>query len=292
MINFSGTQINTVRGDVIIQGLTPSLSGIDPPIHLNLNPKLEAHLQEQFNYYERENIAVKTPQLLLMLLRYENCNILKVFNSLQIGTNRRYGDFLLTYFQAWNQHFQKNGISYEEKNFEDFLKERIFEPLGMSQSFVYSMRNDESVSLYVPTPVQGHDLFKKDPMKTQNDYLNGVMGDKIMYSTVEDIWKYNQALDAHLLLPDSLQREAFQPGSPDWKNGENYGFGWRQSLLYPDVYFHFGWWKGYRSAIIRDERHRRFLVILGNTTYIIPPDVTFAFMTDTSVMLPESEPLN
>ncbi len=122
MINFSGTQINTVRGDVIIQGLTPSLSGIDPPIHLNLNPKLEAHLQEQFNYYERENIAVKTPQLLLMLLRYENCNILKVFNSLQIGTNRKYGDFLLTYFQAWNQHFQKNGISYEEKNFEDFLK--------------------------------------------------------------------------------------------------------------------------------------------------------------------------
>ena len=62
--------------------------------------------------------------------------------------------------------------------------------------------------------------------------------------------------------------------------------------MYPDVYFHFGWWKGFRSAIIRDERHRRFLVILGNTTYIIPPDVTFEFMEDTSVMLPESEPLN
>ena len=178
------------------------------------------------------------------------------------------------------------------QHFEDFMRERIFEPVGMSSSYIYSMRDVSEVSMYVPTDVQGHDLYRKGPVKTQNDYLNGVMGDKIMYSTVEDIWKYNQALDAHLLLPDSLQREAFIPGSPDWKNGENYGFGWRQSLLYSDVYFHFGWWKGYRSAIIRDERHRRFLVILGNTTYIIPPDVTFDFMKDTSVMLPESEPLN
>ena len=178
------------------------------------------------------------------------------------------------------------------QRFEDFMRERVFEPVGMNSSYIYSMREETEVSMYVPTDVQGHDLYRKGPVKTQNDYLNGVMGDKIMYSTVEDIWKYNQALDAHLLLPDSLQREAFLPASPDWKNGENYGFGWRQSLLYPDVYFHFGWWKGFRSAIIRDERHRRFLVILGNTTYIIPPDVTFEFMEDTSVMLPESEPLN
>lgn len=177
------------------------------------------------------------------------------------------------------------------QRFEDFMRERIFEPVGMNSSYIYSMRDVSEVSMYVPTDVQGHDLYRKGPVKTQNDYLNGVMGDKIMYSTVEDIWKYNQALDAHLLLPDSLQCEAFLPSSPNWKNGENYGFGWRLSLEYPDVYFHFGWWKGYRSAIIRDERHRRFLVILGNTTYIIPSDMTFDFVKDTSVMLPESEPL-
>ncbi len=178
------------------------------------------------------------------------------------------------------------------QRFEDFMRERIFEPVGMGGSYIYSMREESEVSMYVPTDVQGHDLYRSGPVKTQNDYLNGVMGDKVMYSTVEDIWRYNQALDVHLLLPDSLQREAFVPGSPNWKNGENYGFGWRLSQEYPDVYFHFGWWKGYRSGIIRDEHRHRFLVILGNTTYIIPPDVTFAFMTDTSVMLPEAEPLN
>ncbi len=178
-----------------------------------------------------------------------------------------------------------------KQHFEDFMRERIFEPVGMSSSYIYSMRNESEVSMYVPTEVQGHDMYRSGPVKTQNDYLNGVMGDKIMYSTVEDIWKYNQALDAHLLLPDSLQAEAFVPGSPDWKNGENYGFGWRLSQEYPDIYFHFGWWKGYRSAIIRDVRRHRFLVILCNTTWIIPVDVTFGFMADTTVQLPEAEPL-
>ena len=176
-----------------------------------------------------------------------------------------------------------------QQHFEDFMCERIFEPVGMNSSYIYSMRNDNEVSMYVPTEVQGHDMYRSGPVKTQNDYLNGVMGDKIMYSTVEDIWRYNQALDAHLLLPDSLQAEAFVPGSPDWKNGENYGFGWRMTKEHPGVYFHYGWWKGYRSVVVRDERHHRFLAVLGNTTYLIPNEVIWDFVCDTTVMLPEAE---
>lgn len=178
-----------------------------------------------------------------------------------------------------------------QQHFEDFMRERIFEPVGMTHSFIYSMRNDDEVSLYMPTDVHGHDLYKKGPVKAQNDYLNGVMGDKIMFSTVEDLWKFNLALDDNLLLPDSLQCEAFKPGSPQWKNDENYGFGWRMSMQYPNVYYHFGWWKGYRSLVIRDAGHRRFLAILANTTQLIPSDVTFGFVSDTSFMLPEAEPL-
>lgn len=174
------------------------------------------------------------------------------------------------------------------QHFEDFLRERIFEPLGMNHSYVYSMREDLSVSLYMPTDVQGHDLYKRGPVKTQNNYLNGVMGDKIMFSTVEDLWIFNEALDRHILLPDSLQAIAFQPGSPAWKNGENYGFGWRLTKEHPGAYFHYGWWKGYRSAVIRDTAHRRFLAVLCNTTQQIPPDIIWNFISDTTAGLPES----
>ncbi len=177
------------------------------------------------------------------------------------------------------------------QHFEDFMRERIFEPLGMDHSYIYSMRGEETVSLYMPTEVHGHDLFRRGPVKAQNDYLNGVMGDKIMFSNVEDLWTFNQALDRQLLLPDSLQSEAFQPGSPAWKHDENYGFGWRMTREHPGVYFHYGWWKGYRSAIIRDTAHRRFLAILCNTTQQIPSEVIWSFVCDTLSGLPPADPL-
>ena len=175
------------------------------------------------------------------------------------------------------------------ERFEDFMRDHVFLPCGMEHSYIYSMRDETEVSLYMPVEAHGHDVYRSGPVKAQNDYLNGVMGDKIMFSTVNDLYKFNQALDAHLLLPDSLQSEAFLPGSPEWKNDENYGFGWRLSKEHPDVYFHYGWWKGYRSAILRDERHRRFLAVLTNTTALIPSDVIWDFVCDTSVMLPEAQ---
>ena len=105
---------------------------------------------------------------------------------------------------------------------------------------------------------------------------------------MEDLWTFNEALDRNVLLPDSLQAIAFLPGSPAWKNGENYGFGWRMTQEHPGSYFHYGWWKGYRSAVIRDVAHRRFLAILCNTTQQIPTEVIWDFVSDTTVGLPES----
>ena len=90
------------------------------------------------------------------------------------------------------------------QHFEDFMRERIFEPLGMTHSFIYSMRGETTVPPTLPVEAHGHDLYRKGPEKTPNNYLNGVMGDKIMFSNVEDLWIFNQALDNHVLLPDSL----------------------------------------------------------------------------------------
>lgn len=174
------------------------------------------------------------------------------------------------------------------QHFEDFMRENIFEPLGMNRSFIYSMRNDSVVSLYMDCDAHGHDLYKSGPVKAQNDYLNGVMGDKIMFSTVDDIYKYMVSLDCNLLLPDSVQCEAFRPGSSTWKRGENYGFGWRMSEEHPDVFFHYGWWKGYRSVVIRNVVQNRVLIVLGNTTYNFPTEIIWNFVTDSSCSLPES----
>ena len=174
------------------------------------------------------------------------------------------------------------------QHFEDFMREQVFEPLGMTHTYIYTLRGVDRLKTYVDTEVQGFDMLNKGARRAQDDYLNGVLGDKGMYSTVEDLYRFHLALEYNLLLPDSIQQEAFVPGSPNWKKGENYGFGWRMNDKHPGVLYHFGWWKGYRSFFIRDIAKRRTLIILTNTDAGVPSEVLWDFVNDTTVQLPQA----
>ena len=155
--------------------------------------------------------------------------------------------------------------SVSEMHFDEFVKKRIFEPLGMNDSFVYNMRNDSSVPLYVEKGVPGYYHRGWRWRRMENDYLNGVMGDKNVYTSVEDLYKYDKALDDFTLVPDSVLHEAFVKGSPKyWRRKDNYGFGWRLKTSMDSVAYHFGWWKGFRTFYIRDMRHQKTLVVLTN----------------------------
>lgn len=174
--------------------------------------------------------------------------------------------------------------------FEDFMREQVFLPLGMERSYIYSLRGVERLSTYVDTEVQGHDLLRKGARRAQDDYLNGVVGDKVMYSTVDDLYRFSLALECGLFLPDSIQQEAFKPGSPQWKKGENYGFGWRMSDKHPGVLYHFGWWKGYRTFFIRDVAKGRVLIVLTNTDSGVVGDSLWELVNDTTILLPPACP--
>lgn len=149
--------------------------------------------------------------------------------------------------------------------FEDFIEERIFIPLDMENSFVYNMRSDTSVSLYVEEGVPGYYHRGWRWREMTNEYLNGVMGDKNIYTSVEDLYKYDRALDNFTLLPENIIKESFEPGSPSyWKRKNNYGFGWRIKEDMDSTVFHFGWWKGFRTFYIRDMKHQKTLIVLTN----------------------------
>ena len=196
------------------------------------------------------------------------------------------------------QTFHYNNVNYvllatvvervSGEHFEDFMRKEVFEPLGMTHSYIYSLRGVERLNTYVESTVQGYDLHSKGAHRVEDDYLNGVMGDKIMYSTVEDLYRFHIALENGTFLPDSIQHEAFEPGSPDWKQGENYGFGWRLKEDRPGTVFHFGWWKGYRSFFIRDLEHGRTLIVLTNTNNGAIGEAMWEFIDDTTVVLPKA----
>ena len=151
-------------------------------------------------------------------------------------------------------------------HFEDFIKQKIFQPLHMDSSFVYNMRGMNRVPLYVEKGVPGYYRKGWRWREMTNDYLNGVLGDKNVYCSAEDLYKFDRSLDEFTLLPDSVIREAFVPGSPRyWRRHDNYGFGWRIRGGMDSTVYHFGWWKGFRSFNIRDMKHHKTLIVLTNT---------------------------
>jgi CubicO group peptidase (beta-lactamase class C family) len=155
--------------------------------------------------------------------------------------------------------------SVSEMTFDNFVEARIFKPLGMNNSFVYNMRGDSAVPLYIEEGVPGYYHKGWRWRKMTNEYLNGVMGDKNIYTSVEDLYKYDRAMDSFTLLPDSIISEAFELGSPSyWKRKNNYGFGWRIKEDRDSTVFHFGWWKGFRTFYLRDMKYQKTLIVLTN----------------------------
>lgn len=149
--------------------------------------------------------------------------------------------------------------------FERFVKMEIFRPLEMNNSFVYNHRHDTLVPFYVEKGVPGYNYSGWRLRKVRDYYLNGVMGDKGVYSTVEDLFKLDQAFYDHLLLSEETLHEAFSPGSPDyWKRKDNYGFGWRIRQSEDSCVYHYGWWKGFRAFFIRDMKQEKTIIVLSN----------------------------
>lgn len=172
------------------------------------------------------------------------------------------------------------------KTFVNFMREDIFDVLGMNDSYIYDMPKDTTVSLYLPNCIQGYYVGRRKPRQAQNEYLNGVKGDKIMFSNVEDMYRFKVAIDYGLLVPDTIQDEAFKPGSPKYsKRKDNYGFGWRISRKHPGCYYHYGWWKGYRSFFMFDKVNDRTLIVLTNTDKGPNSDVFWKLLKDNTIAL-------
>lgn len=168
-----------------------------------------------------------------------------------------------------------------DQTFDVFMKEEVFEPLGMNHSFVYNLNEDSIIRYQVPVGVSGHRYRGWRPIKVGDYYLNGVMGDKGVYSSVEDMFKFNLALDNGSLISFPTLDKAFQKGSPGYyRRKDNYGFGWRLRDNMDSTAYHFGWWKGFRTYFIRDMKNQRVLIALTNTHKGLSSEVLWDIVKD------------
>ena len=145
--------------------------------------------------------------------------------------------------------------------FENFMKSQIFEPLGMNNSYV--LRYEDIKEPEIDNVVVG---YNKRGRRAENSYLNGVVGDKGIFSTVEDLFKWDTAIYQGRLVRKETMEEAFKPAHKDLRLNDNYGFGWRINENDGDkIVFHSGWWKGFRTYYIRKLSEQKTIIVLTNT---------------------------
>lgn len=90
---------------------------------LYLNPDFGKYMDDQFKIYKQRNVAVCTPQLLLMALKYPNNRALRIFNAFdKEGNQKPYGDYLLRYLEGVDNYYMKKGRIYEDDQYIAYQK--------------------------------------------------------------------------------------------------------------------------------------------------------------------------
>jgi len=143
------------------------------------------------------------------------------------------------------------------KTYRDFMQQYIFEPLHMYDAFVY--QKDASS---LPTTL-GHDKRRR---KIRDSHYNGVVGDKGIYASVEDLLRFDQSFYTNELLCPETAELAFTPAHRRLHAHDNYGMGWRVNTKRNGdrIVYHGGWWKGYNSYLIRMPYSEKTIIVLTN----------------------------
>ncbi|MGO1244574.1 MAG: serine hydrolase domain-containing protein [Sphingobacterium sp.] len=144
-------------------------------------------------------------------------------------------------------------------DFGVYMKETIFDPAGMKNTAVLS----KAVYETIPTDVVGHDKVWRRSV-VQN-YLDGPVGDKGIYSTVQDLFLLDAALKDERIVKKSTLDSAYVPRTDSKNSTFGYGYGWRTfSPKDAQVVYHTGWWHGFRNLYVRDLTHDVTIVLLSN----------------------------
>ena len=142
--------------------------------------------------------------------------------------------------------------------FTDFVRTKIFKPLNMTETCFY---------YYDKIPAEVFVMGNKNATTPyQRDYMSGIVGDKGIYTTANDLFKWSNALDDGKVLKQNTLEMAFSPKNPERSNCQNYGYGWRIECdtCQRTMVYHGGLWNGYNTLFVKRSCDRTTLIILSN----------------------------
>jgi CubicO group peptidase (beta-lactamase class C family) len=152
--------------------------------------------------------------------------------------------------------------------YPDFLQARIFGPLGMHDTLAYVAGGREPPHrAWGYTQVEGRQADGSAPdagwTRTDQSTTSAVLGDGGIYSTIDDLARWDAALYDDRLLSDASRELAFSPHVEVTGEGyeARYGFGWR---ITGETLWHSGETIGFRNVIVRWPQRHLTVVLLSN----------------------------
>ena len=142
------------------------------------------------------------------------------------------------------------------RRFADLLDERIFRPLGMNGTVAHRKGVDE-----VSRRAYGYRADGERWIRTDQSLTSAVLGDGGVYSSIDDLAKWDAVLYDDRLLSADSRRKMFAPAVATDDPAIRYGFGWR---IAGDSQWHSGETSGFRNVIVRFPDRRLTVVVLTN----------------------------
>ncbi len=140
-------------------------------------------------------------------------------------------------------------------SFSGFMEKNIFQPLSMHDSFVYD-KSTPRAKLREKAYGKFNDI---------SQYEGGAVGDGGIFSSVDDLFKWDAALYGETLVIQSTLSKAFSPAMLNNGTTSPYGFGWMlKNENGEQIVYHTGGSGGFRTFIERQLTHQNTIIILTN----------------------------
>ena len=195
---------------------------------------LEDPLEKYFPRFPYHGITVR------MLLDHRSglpnyLNFMDSFwNKKQKATNQDVLNFMIVHkprisnlpnraFNYCNTNFMLLALILEKITnipYPQYMEDSVFTPLGLKNTYVFSIKDTAN---YRPTYIGNRPY----PM----DHLDCTYGDKNIYSTVSDLFTWDNVLYQHTFISEATEVIAYAPTSNERRSMHNYGLAWH---LYKD----------------------------------------------------------
>jgi len=149
------------------------------------------------------------------------------------------------------------------EEFHTFMEENVFKPIGMNHTLFQSPLLNQNM----PYRVRGYKMSPDGTEYILNDYhwMNGIEGAGGMFTTAEDLFRWDQTLYTDKLVSQTTIVEAFTPVTLNDGSTHDYGLGW-SIIGGGKVVAHGGSWLGFKAFIWREIEAKNTVIVLCNNT--------------------------